>query len=131
MATTPVSALRKLKPYALLIEGTIVLFVLALLVIQYLGTSVGWIALPIAAWAAVLLLRPNQPDAKLFVLFLIGTAMLITIVVEVVVVSGDIGRQNTIFKFYMQAWILLAVSAAAAFAWVLPAFFRWLPGWRW
>jgi YYY domain-containing protein len=130
MASTPVSALRKLKPYALLIEGAIVLFVLALLVIQYLGTSVGWIALPIAAWAAVLLLRPNQPDAKNFVLFLIGTAMLITIVVEVVVVSGDIGRQNTIFKFYMQAWILLAVSAAAAFAWTLPGFFRWLPGWR-
>jgi len=46
------------------------------------------------------------------VLFLIGTALLITIVVEVLVVSGDIGRQNTIFKFYMQAWILLAVSAA-------------------
>ena len=130
MATTPVSALRKLKPYALLIESAIVVFVLALLVIQYLGTSVGWIALPIAAWAAVLLMRPNQSDAKLFVLFLIGTALLITIVVEVVVVSGDIGRQNTIFKFYMQAWILLAVSAAAAFAWTLPAFLRWLPGWR-
>jgi YYY domain-containing protein len=130
MATTPVSALRKLKRYALLIEGAIVVFVLALLVLQYLGTSVGWIALPIAAWAAVLLLRQNQPDAKLFVLFLIGTAMLITIVVEVVVVSGDIGRQNTIFKFYMQAWILLAVSAAAAFAWTLPGFSRWLPGWR-
>jgi len=56
--------------------------------------------------------------------------LLITIVVEVVVVSGDIGRQNTIFKFYMQAWLLLAVSAAAAFAWTVPAFFRWLPGWR-
>ena len=130
MASTPVSALRKLKPYALLIEGSLVVFVLALLVLQYLGTSVGWIALPIAVWAGILLLRPAVSDAKRFVLFLIGTALLITIVVEVVVVSGDIGRQNTIFKFYMQAWILLAVSAAAAFAWTLPAFFRWLPGWR-
>jgi YYY domain-containing protein len=130
MATTPVSALRKLKPYTLLIEGTLVVFVLALLVLQFIGTSVGWIALPIAVWAAVLLLRPGISDAKRFVLFLIGTALLITIVVEVVVVSGDIGRQNTIFKFYMQAWILLAVSAAAAFAWTIPAFFRWLPGWR-
>jgi YYY domain-containing protein len=131
MATTPVSSLKKLKPYALLIEGALVVFVLALLVLQFLGkTAVGWIALPIAAWAAVLLLRPNQPDAKLFVLFLIGTALLITVVVEVVVVSGDIGRQNTIFKFYMQAWILLAVSAAAAFTWTLSAFFRWSPGWR-
>jgi uncharacterized membrane protein len=130
MASTPVSGLRKLRPYALLIEGALVVFVLVLLVLQYLGTSVGWIALPVAAWAGILLLRPELSDAKRFVLFLVGTALLITIVVEVVVVSGDIGRQNTIFKFYMQAWILLAVSAGAAFAWTVPAFFRWVPGWR-
>ncbi len=130
MAATPVSALRKLKPYQLLIEGALVVLVLAMIVLQYLGTSVGWVALPIAAWAAVLLLRPDLPDAKRFVLFLVGTALLITIVVEVVVVSGDIGRQNTIFKFYMQAWLMLAVSAGAAFTWTLPAFFQWLPGWR-
>jgi uncharacterized membrane protein len=63
-------------------------------------------------------------------LFLIGTALIITIVVEVVVVRGDIGRQNTIFKFYLQSWFLLAVSAGAALAWTIPAFFKWLPGWR-
>jgi len=130
MAQTPVSSLRKLKPYQLLIEGALVSVVLALLVLQYIGASVGWIALPLAAWAGILLLRPNLPDAKRFVLFLIGTALLITIVVEVVAVRGDIGRANTIFKFYLQAWILLAVSAGAAFAWTLPAFFKWLIGWR-
>ena len=130
MATTPVSSLRKLKPYQLLIEGALVVLVLAMLLLAYEKISIGWIALPMAAWAAILLLRPNLPDTKRFVLFLIGTALLITIVVEVVVVRGDIGRQNTIFKFYMQAWLLLAVSAGAAFAWTLPAFFKWLPGWR-
>jgi uncharacterized membrane protein len=130
MASTPVSALRKLKPFALLIEGALVVFALALLVLAFKGISIGWIALPVAAWAALLLLRPDLPDVKRFVLFLIGTALLITIVVEVVVVTGDIGRQNTIFKFYMQAWLMLAVSAGAAFAWTLPAFFEWLPGWR-
>ncbi|HJR79750.1 MAG TPA: DUF2298 domain-containing protein [Anaerolineales bacterium] len=130
MASTPVSALRKLKPYQLLIEGALVFLVLILLGLQFIGTSVGWIALPIAAWAGILLLRPNISDEKRFVLFLIGTALLITIVVEVVVVRGDIGRQNTIFKFYLQSWFFLAVSAAAAFAWTLPAFFKWLPSWR-
>ena len=137
MAETPVSALRKLKPYQLLIEGFIVLVVLVLLLLQYWvtshdfpGISVGWIAFPIAAWAGVLLLRPNLLDTKRFVLFLIGTALIITVVVELVVVRGDIGRQNTIFKFYLQSWFLLAVSAGAALAWTLPAYFKWLPGWR-
>ena len=130
LAQTPLSALQKLKPYQLLIEGALVLFVIALLVLQYIGTSVGWIALPIALWAGVLLLNPNLPDAKRLTLFLIGTALFITIIVEVFVVRGDIGRANTIFKFYLQAWLLLAVSAGAALAWTLPAFFQWLPGWR-
>jgi YYY domain-containing protein len=137
MAQTPVSSLRKLKPYQLLIEGSIFLIVLVLLYLQYRtnslyfpGMSITWIALPIAAWAGVLILRPNLPDTKRFVLFLIGTALIITIVVEVVVVRGDIGRQNTIFKFYLQSWFLLAVSAGAALAWTLPAYFKWLPGWR-
>ncbi|NJC98474.1 MAG: hypothetical protein FIB03_19435 [Anaerolineae bacterium] len=130
MAATPLSALKKLKPYQLLIEGALVALVVALLALQFVGTSVGWVALPLAAWAGVLLLNPRMTDAKRFVLFLIGTALLITIVVEIVVVRGDIGRQNTIFKFYMQSWLLLAVSGGAALAWTLPAFFKWLPGWR-
>ena len=50
-----------------------------------------------------------MPDAKRFVLFLIGTAMLINIVVEILVVRGDIGRMNTVFKFYLQGWALLSV----------------------
>jgi uncharacterized membrane protein len=130
MAATPVSALNRLKPFALVIEGALVVLALALLLLAYRRVSIGWIALPMTVWAGILLLRPALSDAKRFVLFLIGTALLITIVVEVVVVSGDIGRQNTIFKFYMQAWILLAVSAGAAFTWTLPAFLQWLPGWR-
>src|SRR5574339_125088 len=101
-----------------------------MLATQYIGTSVGWVALPIAAWAGVLLLNPRLTDGKRFVLFLIGTALFITMLVEIAVVQGDIGRQNTIFKFYLQAWLMLAAGTGAALAWTLPAFFKWLPGWR-
>ncbi|MBI4762750.1 MAG: DUF2298 domain-containing protein [Chloroflexota bacterium] len=130
MRLTPLSALQKLKPYQLLIEGVLVTLVVVILALQYHGTSVGWIAVPLAAWAGVLLLNPHLSDEKRFALFLIGAALFITVIVEVVVVRGDIGRQNTIFKFYLQAWLMLAAACGAALAWTLPAIPQWLPGWR-
>jgi YYY domain-containing protein len=130
LASTPASSLRKLHPYQVLIEAGIAAFLVTLLYLAYRGVQIGWIALPLAAWSAVLILRPGMPDAKRFVLFLIGTAMLVNIVVEIVVVRGDIGRMNTVFKFYLQGWALLSVSCAAAFAWLLPAVRAWHPGWR-
>jgi uncharacterized membrane protein len=92
--------------------------------------SIAWLVLPLAAWSGVLLLRPGLPDAKRFVLFLVGTSLVLTLMVEVVVVRGDIGRMNTVFKFYLQAWALLAVCTAAALGWILVAMSEWLPGWR-
>ena len=83
-----------------------------------------------AVWAGLLMLRPDAPDGKRLALFWTGTALVITLVVELVTVRGDIGRMNTIFKFYLQAWALLSVSAAAAFTWVLSEVGAWLPRWR-
>jgi len=37
---------------------------------------------------------------------------------------------NTVFKFYLQSWILFSVGAAAAFGWLLSALPHWLPRWR-
>jgi uncharacterized membrane protein len=130
MAATPVSALKKLSRFQLLIEFAMALFLAILLGLAILEVRIGWIALPLAAWAGILILRPGQPDTKRAVLFMIGTALLITIVVEVVVVRGDIGRMNTVFKFYLQAWLMLAVSSAAALGWLLPHVPSWLPKWR-
>ncbi len=130
MASTPVSSLNKLRPYQILIEAGIAVFFAALAFLVYRGVEIAWVALPLAAWAGVLILRPDLSDLKRFVLFLAGTSLLITLMVEVVVVRGDIGRMNTIFKFYLQAWALLSVSAAAAFVWLLPELRKWSGGWR-
>jgi uncharacterized membrane protein len=50
--------------------------------------------------------------------------------VEVIRLQGDISRMNTVFKFYLQAWILLGLAAALALAWTLEALRLWAPTWR-
>jgi uncharacterized membrane protein len=96
----------------------------------FFEVHIAWLAVPLAAWAGVLLLRPGQSDAKRIVLFLIGTGLVLTLTVEIVVLSGDIGRMNTVFKFYLQVWVLFSVSAAAALGWLLEAMPDWTPAWR-
>jgi YYY domain-containing protein len=147
MASTPLSSLRKLEKFTVLIISAVVILLLVCLLLSIKipgietmslisklpvgrGASMAWVILPLAAWAGLLLLRPGMPDIKRLVLFLVGTGLLITLMVEVVVVRGDIGRMNTVFKFYLQVWLLFAISAAAALGWLLEPVRQWLPGWR-
>jgi len=126
LAQTPVSALAKLRPYRFVIELGLFIIIGLLLVLQFaLNVPVAWFAFPLAVWVLVLILRPGQPDEKRLVLFMIGTGLLLTLVVEFIVLSGDIGRMNTVFKFYLQVWVLLAISAAAALGWILAEFDEW------
>jgi YYY domain-containing protein len=59
----------------------------------------------------------------LFVLLLLGSAFAIGIGADLFVVEGDIDRMNTVFKFYLQAWVFYALAGAFA-VWYL-----WVSGW--
>jgi uncharacterized membrane protein len=130
MAATPVSHLKKLRDYQLLMEIGLaaVLALFAFFIME--SVRIALVALPLAVLAGLLLLRPNMPGVKRAVLLMIGTGLALTLAVEVITLRGDIGRMNTIFKLYMQVWILFAVSTAAAFGWLLEAFPNWTLRWR-
>ncbi|HLB12934.1 MAG TPA: DUF2298 domain-containing protein, partial [Dehalococcoidia bacterium] len=90
-------------------------------------------AIPVASFslfalAVVILLaweewRRVRPDThlRLLVLGIIALALLLSAGVEIAVLNPDIGRQNTVFKFYLQIWILLALASSFAVWYLLAA----------
>ena len=72
----------------------------------------------LAAWRA-----RNDPLLLLPIAFL-GAGLLLTAIPEVATVRDDIGRLNTVFKTYLQAWLLLGVGAALAIPILGPRLWR-------
>ena len=68
------------------------------------------IALPLFVLALVLALGRDLPPTRRFALLLLALALAITMGVELVRQKDDIGRMNTVFKFYLQAWTLFGVD---------------------
>jgi YYY domain-containing protein len=83
------------------------------------------IILPLLVWCIILFFVPDQSREMRMVLALTGLALGVTLGVEIVVLGADIGRQNTFFKFYFQAWIFFSIAAAVALAWLFQASERW------
>jgi YYY domain-containing protein len=121
MASTPASALEKLKPIRWWIYIGLLLITAAIVVLMIDKIQIAWLVALLALTALVLLFRPGQDDLKRVVLFMIGSGFALTIAVELIVIKGDIGRMNTVFKFYLQSWTLFSLSAAAALMWLWDA----------
>ncbi|MCD4738091.1 MAG: DUF2298 domain-containing protein [Anaerolineae bacterium] len=97
-----------------MVLGTIIIGALLLIaMLTYLGVFIAWVAVSLGTLAAVLFL--SSDDNRLATLwFWMGSALALTIFVEIAVLKGDIGRMNTVFKFYLQVWMLLALGGAVA-----------------
>jgi YYY domain-containing protein len=103
---------------------------LGALVLSISDYPVTIIAVPYLVWIAILFFRVGQSREMRYILALAGLAVGLTLGVEFVVLDGDIGRQNTVFKFYIQAWMLFSVMGGAAVAWMVQSSSRWSGGLR-
>ncbi|MGQ9785533.1 MAG: DUF2298 domain-containing protein [Anaerolineae bacterium] len=96
-----------------------------------LGYHVIGLLLPALSLALILLLRPELSDGHSFTGLLFFGGLLILLGVEVFYLRDFLGgssyyRMNTLFKFYIQAWVLLGVAVAA----LLPGLWKRVAGWQ-
>jgi YYY domain-containing protein len=88
------------------------LLLATVLVILLIDPVVG-LALGLCALTVLLLLDPRAHPRRQFSMVLIAVGFMLTALVEIVVLKGDISRMNTVFKFYFQVWVLWAIASAA------------------
>ena len=125
LRATYVRSLRGLWTWLLVALVVVAALLLAAIVLSLASYQVTLVVLPLLVWTAILFFRAGQSRVMQFVLMLAGLALGLTLGVEYVVLDGDIGRQNTVFKFYIQAWLIFSVVGGAAFAWLISGMTRW------
>ncbi len=98
------------------VAAVVVGCVLAVVVSGWLGSAIPFLAIP-AALALVVGLRSllsakrDAPQVA-FVSLMVMVALALAIGLDIFRLEGDIDRMNSVFKFYLQVWVLLGLSAA-------------------
>lgn len=126
MASTHVSELESYKRNRNLGIGIIVVIAVAFLVLLLLKVTVALVAIPLGVLALFLLITTDD-DVKKLAYFMIGTGLILTLVVELIYLVGDIGRMNVVFKLYNQAWMLLTLPMGLAVATLWRDLTQWRP----
>jgi len=105
-----------LKPGPLYIAGLYALAagVLATLLLALLGKGVFALGTGLLVWTLLLFFRRRPEPLQQFVLAMFAIGLVLTLAVEIIVLKGDISRMNTVFKFYLQVWVLWGIASAVA-----------------
>jgi YYY domain-containing protein len=112
MATTPLKALQKISSYHNYFIAAFIFLLFGSLWMIVNGIQNALVVIPLLLIGVFLIFRKNQTDVNRFLAFLSLIGWSLTLIVELVVLKGDIGRMNTVFKFYLQAWTLLSITSA-------------------
>ena len=96
-----------------------------------------WMA-PLLLLSAVLVFHHKMPDERRYVLALVFTAFLILVGIEFFYLKDHLDgdqmgwwRMNTLFKFYLQVWVMLGIAVGVSLPGLWRAAERWRAGWRW
>ncbi len=107
--------------------SVVAIVVAALILARFVSNGITFlVAGSIAAFATVAILRGLRDRPQAFVLLLGSVAFGLVAVTELFylkdVFAGSYPRMNSVFKFYFQAWALLAVTSGAGLYFILDSF---------
>jgi len=109
--------LRQWEPAAAPLLLALGLYIILILILFRMAYWIAPVVLTLTIIAGLLGLQPNLPAARRIVLILIASALGITLFVEFFVVENTVGRMNTVFKFYMQVWLMFSVVGGVTAVW--------------
>ena len=120
-----------------LVAAAVALIAVLVVVFAWRGYWVLVLMTPLLALATTLMVQGGIREERRFVLALVFTGFLIMVGVELFYLkdhlAGDqVGwlRMNTLFKFYLQVWVMLGVAVGAALPEIWRAVQAWRPAWR-
>ncbi|MDE3077482.1 MAG: DUF2298 domain-containing protein, partial [Chloroflexota bacterium] len=96
-----------------LAEGML-LFALVLAALAVLQLWVPLLLVALLGLAAALLFSARLHPRKRVICLLAGLGLSLNLATEFLVITGDVGRMNTVFKLDFQAWVLFGLAAVLA-----------------
>ncbi|OJX39485.1 MAG: hypothetical protein BGO78_13315 [Chloroflexi bacterium 44-23] len=80
----------------------------------------------IIAWVYIIFFKKSVSELERLTWLLFAVAYGLTYVVELVVLKGDVGRSNMVFRFYIEAWFILAIAMGLALVTMYQFMKKWL-----
>lgn len=93
----------------------LIFYIPFVLIIIFLLNSLYFLAfLSFLIFIALLAITTNPKEKYIVPVFFFISALFLTIIPDVIDIKLGLGRMNTVFKFYFQAWIFFALSSTLA-----------------
>ncbi len=81
-------------------------------------------------WIYLIFFNKDLSEYHRLIFFLFALGFSITFITEVLVLKGDVGRSNMVFRIYLQAWFILGIAISLGLIELLKIIRTWKPAGR-